>query len=91
MNENLSAFQVFTMLLAEKFRPRYDASGPFEALRTLGNTLSSWRDEIARMWRFTRNNGITEGFHTKMELIQRRAYGFRNFSNYRLRVIVMCG
>jgi transposase len=43
------------------------------------------------MWRFTRNNGITEGFHTKMELIQRRAYGFRNFSNYRLRVIVMCG
>ena len=64
---------------------------PFEAFRTLGSTLSSWRDEIARMWRFTRNNGITEGFHTKMELIQRRAYGFRNFNNYRLRVIVMCG
>jgi transposase len=64
---------------------------PFEPLRTLGSTLSFWRDEIARMWRFTRNNGITEGFHTKMELIQRRAYGFRNFSNYRLRVIVMCG
>ena len=66
-------------------------NSPFEPLRTLGSTLSSWRDEIARMWRFTRNNGITEGFHTKMEMIQRRAYGFRNFSNYRLRVIVMCG
>lgn len=66
-------------------------NGPFEPLRTLGNTLNSWSDEIARMWRFTRNNGITEGFHTKMELIQRRAYGFRNFDNYRLRVIVMCG
>lgn len=66
-------------------------NSPFESLRTLGSTLSSWRDEIARMWRFTRNNGITEGFHTKMELIQRRAYGFRNFDNYRLRVIVMCG
>ena len=64
---------------------------PFEAFRTLGNTLSSWRDEVARMWRFTKNNGITEGFHTKMELIQRRAYGFRNFDNYRLRVIVLCG
>jgi hypothetical protein len=23
------------------------------------------------MWRFTRNNGITEGFHRKMKLIQR--------------------
>jgi transposase len=29
------------------------------------------------MWRFTRNNGITEGFHNKMELINRQAYGFR--------------
>ena len=54
---------------------------PFEAFRTLAATLSSWRDEIARMWRFTKNNGITEGFHTKMEMIQRRAYGFRNFDS----------
>ncbi len=37
------------------------------------------------MWRFTKNNGITEGFHRKMKLIQRPAYGFRNFQNYRLR------
>ena len=50
----------------------------------LGNTLHSWREEIATMWRFTRNNGITEGFHTKMEVLQRQAYGIRNFNNYRL-------
>ncbi|HEY2234329.1 MAG TPA: transposase [Candidatus Angelobacter sp.] len=56
----------------------------------LGNTLHSWKDEIATMWRFTRNNGITEGFHTKMEVLQRQAYGFRNFNNYRLRVKVLC-
>ncbi|ARM32796.2 hypothetical protein GCS73_10765 [Legionella longbeachae] len=31
-----------------------------------------------------------EGFHRKMKLIQRRAYGFRNFENYRLRVKVLC-
>ncbi len=59
-------------------------------LVTLGNTLYQWREEIATMWRFTRNNGITEGFHTKMEVLQRQAYGFRNFQNYRLRVKVMC-
>ncbi|HAT1775651.1 TPA: transposase, partial [Legionella pneumophila] len=29
-------------------------------------------------------------FHRKMKLIQRRAYGFRNFENYRLRVRVLC-
>ncbi len=63
----------------------------FEEAQILGKTLAAWMDEIARMWRFTRNNGITEGFHRKMKLIQRRAYGFRNFNNYRLRVIAQCG
>ena len=29
--------------------------------------------------RFTKNNGITEGFHRKMKLIQRLAYGYKNF------------
>jgi len=56
----------------------------------LGQTLHSWSEEIVAMWRFTRNNGITEGFHNKMELINRQAYGFRNFENYRLRVKVLC-
>lgn len=62
---------------------------PFEPFQTLGTTLHSWQDEVACMWRFTRNNGITEGFHTKMEMISRRAFGFRNFQNYRLRVRVL--
>jgi transposase len=43
------------------------------------------------MWRFTKSNGITEGFHTKMEMLSRRAFGFRNFENYRLRVLAQCG
>ena len=60
-------------------------------LVTLGNTLAHWQEEIAAMWCFTKSNGITEGFHRKMKLIQRRAYGFKNFENYRLRVRVLCG
>ena len=59
--------------------------------RRLADTLSEWFVPIICMWRFTRNNGITEGFHRKMKLIQRRAYGFRNFANYRLRVLLECG
>ena len=61
------------------------------SMLTLAKTLKSWQEEIACMWRYTKNNGITEGFHRKMKLIQRRAYGFRNFENYRLRVIAECG
>ena len=59
--------------------------------RALANTLRSWLEPIVRMWRFSKSNGITEGFHTKMEMLSRRAYGFRNFENYRLRVLTQCG
>jgi transposase len=61
-----------------------------QSLVTLGKTLESWREEVVRMFRFTKNNGITEGFHNKMETISRRAYGFKNFENYRLRVKALC-
>ena len=61
-----------------------------DSLVTLGKTLESWQEEVARMFRFTKNNGIVEGFHNKMEVISRRAYGFRNFENYRLRVKALC-
>lgn len=63
---------------------------PHPPLQTLAKTLRQWQSESVRMWRFTKNNGSTEGFHRKMKLIQRRAYGFRNFENYRLRVRVLC-
>ena len=61
-----------------------------KAMATLGETLHAWSEEIVRMWRFTRSNGITEGFHNKMETISRQAYRFRNFENYRQRVQVLC-
>ena len=60
-------------------------------LRALAKTLTSWMEPIVAMWRFSKSNGITEGFHNKMEMISRRAYGFRNFENYRLRVLTHCG
>jgi hypothetical protein len=41
----------------------------------LGQTLRPSQTEIAIMWRFTRNNGITKGFHTKMQVLQRQSMG----------------
>ena len=67
---------------------KYEATQEFERL---AETISEWFTPIIRMWRFTKNNGITEGFHRKMKLIQRMAYGYKNFQNYRLRVLVLCG
>lgn len=62
----------------------------FKPLESLAATFRSWEIEILRMLRFSKSNGITEGFHNKMEVISRTAYGFRNFKNYRLRVLLKC-
>ena len=63
----------------------------FRNLETLGNTLDDWKEEIMRMWRFSKTNSITEGLHRRMDEIQNRAYGMHNFNNFRLRVKAYCG
>ena len=54
--------------LARQFLGHIEAlrQSAFAGLQALGDTLHSWQNEIGRMWRFSRSNGITEGFHTKM-------------------------
>lgn len=42
-------------------------------LVTLGASLKSRFEEIASIWRFSINNGITEGFRIKVEAMQRQA------------------
>jgi transposase len=57
----------------------------------LARTLLSRIEPIIRMWCLSRSNGISEGFHSKTEMISRRDYGFRNFENVRMRVLALCG
>jgi transposase len=79
--------------LAPRFLIAIDELRParLPPLRQLGVKRHTGSGELASKWRVSRSNGITEGFHNKMELISRQAYGFRNFENYRLRVKVLCG
>lgn len=60
-------------------------------LHKIGVTIRKWFLPIIRMWRYSKNNGITKGFLRKVKLIQRRGYGYWNVENYRLRVLVECG
>jgi transposase len=50
-------------------------------------TLSSWMDKIANYFHQRTTSGMVEGINNKVKLIKRRAFGFRNFENFRLRVI----
>ena len=54
-------------------------------------TLKKWFWEILNYFSTNRlNNGRTEGYNCKAKLIQRCAYGFRSFTNYRLKLLYHC-
>lgn len=54
------------------------------------NTLNNWKNEIANSFDVPYTNGCTEGFNNKIKVIKRNAFGFRNFSNFRTRILHCC-
>lgn len=61
-----------------------------KAIKTLRGTLLKWRKEILAYFETGLTNGRTEGFNNLAKLVQRRAFGYRNFKNYRLRLLNAC-
>jgi transposase len=59
-------------------------------LRTLRRTLHNWRNELLAYFDTGLTNGRTEGFNLKAKLVKRRAFGYRSFRNYRLRLLNSC-
>jgi transposase len=60
-------------------------------LRRLGRTLKSWRAEILAHHLTGAGNGPTEGLNLIVKQVKRVAFGFRKFTNYRLRVLLRTG
>ncbi|MBT3526362.1 MAG: ISL3 family transposase, partial [Bdellovibrionales bacterium] len=53
----------------------------------LRKTLMKWRKEILNYFKTRITNARTEGYNNVAKSIIKRSYGFRNFNNYRLRVL----
>lgn len=61
-------------------------------LHRLARTLDSWRDELLARFRVGPvSNGPTEAINLLIKKIKRVGHGFRNFGNYRLRLLLHCG
>jgi transposase len=62
-----------------------------EEIRSLGNTLSSWRTEILAHHHTGASNGPTEGLNLCVKRVKRCGHGFKRFEHYRLRVLLHAG
>ncbi len=58
--------------------------------KRLSQTLLEWQTEILNYFKSRLTNARAEGFNNKAKLIKRRAYGYKSFKNYRLRLLSAC-
>ena len=59
-------------------------------VQRLRRTLKQWQEEILEYFRSRFTNAFTEAMNGIAKLVQRRACGYRNFKNYRLRTLSAC-
>lgn len=62
----------------------------YPELKKLGNTFQYWKNEILNYFKTRLTNARLEGFNNKASLVRKRAYGYKNPNNYRLRVLNAC-
>jgi transposase len=86
-----------TAAVATGRRPLYDRTvtctgSHVPELRRLARTLTTWRAEFPAYFHTGRiSNGPTEAVNLLIKKILRVGHGFRNFHNYRLRLLLHCG
>jgi len=83
--------QNLTYQAAEKRLLRWIAkveATSFKALKSFVNTLRNWWEQILNYFDGRYNNGFAEGVNLKIKMLNRRGYGYRNFSSFRLHVLV---
>jgi transposase len=63
------------------------ALSTLKEIQTLRKTLMKWRTEILNYFKTKLTNGRTEGYNRLAKLYQYKAFGYKSFKNYRLRLL----
>lgn len=60
-------------------------------IQKLGGTIETWFDKICNFHVARVSNGPTEALNNLIKRVKRVGFGFRNFANYRIRVLLYAG
>ena len=69
---------------------RVERSG-LKALQAFSRTVRNWWNHILNYFDGRHSNGFAEGVNLKIKLLNRRAFGYRNFDNFRLHILMAFG
>ncbi len=57
----------------------------------LARTVRAWEPGLLAHFSSGATNGTTEGITNLIRVLKRQGFGYRNFENFRLRVLYRCG
>lgn len=59
------------------------------ALKNCAKTYFNWITEIRNALKVPYSNGPIEGYNNKIKTLKRVSFGFRNFTNFKARILLM--
>lgn len=68
---------------------RYNLDSNYEELQNCAKTYSNWIEEIRNSLLVPYSNGVMEGYNNKIKVLKRIAFGFRNFQNFKARILLL--
>jgi len=61
----------------------------YEVLKECAKTYANWIKEIRNSLLVPYSNGVMEGYNNKIKVLKRVAFGFRNFQNFKARILLL--
>ena len=68
---------------------RRNLESDIPSLRNCAKTYFNWVEEIRNAIKVPYSNGSMEGYNNKIKTLKRIAFGFRNFTNFKARILLM--
>lgn len=68
---------------------KYNLDSKYEVLKECAKTYQNWIEEIRNSLLVPYSNGVMEGYNNKIKVLKRIAFGFRNFHNFKARILLM--
>jgi transposase len=91
-------FEIFNSTTAEEARDKFDQLGSWIKDSQFFYSLNKWWDNLDQGWITFKNyfkhrvsSSLSEGINNIIKTIKKKAYGYRNMSYFKLKIMQVCG
>lgn len=68
---------------------KFNSDSIYDVLKECAKTYTNWIEEIRNSLLVPYSNGVMEGYNNKIKVLKRISFGFRNFNNFKARIMLM--